>query len=136
MTPRLPRSTRTDTLFPYTTRVRSQTRLQACNSHMKGLSDMAISKGDKIPQVSFTTMTANGPEGVDSDAFFKGKKVALLSVPGAYTPTCSARHLPSYIEKADALKAKGIDQIACTAVNDIFVLSEWAQENDAAGTVL
>src|SRR3546814_7079604 len=101
MTPRLPRSTRTDTLFPYTTRVRSQTRLQACNSHRKGLSDMAISKGDKIPQVSFTSMTANGPEGVDSDAFFKGKKVALFSVPGAYTPTCSARHLPSYIEKAD-----------------------------------
>src|SRR3546814_7262955 len=96
---------------------------------------MAISKGDKIPQVSFTTMTANGPEGVDSDAFFKGKKVALFSVPGAYTPTCSARHLPSYIEKADALKAKGIDEIACTAVNDIFVLSAWAKANDAEGKV-
>lgn len=96
---------------------------------------MAISKGDKIPQVSFTTMTANGPEGVDSDAFFKGKKVAPFSVPGAYTPTCSARHLPSYIEKADALKAKGIDEIACTAVNDIFVLSAWAKANDAEGKV-
>src|SRR3546814_20665 len=96
---------------------------------------MAISKGDKIPQVSFTTMTANGPEGVDSDAFFKGKKVALFSVPGAYTPTCSARHLPSYIEKADALKAKGIDEIACIAVNDIFVLSAWAKANDAEGKV-
>src|SRR3546814_4792585 len=120
MVRRQPRSTRTDTLFPDPTLFRS---LQARNSHRKGLSDMAISKGDKIPQVSFTTMTANGPEGVDSDAFFKGKKVALFSVPGAYTPTCSARHLPSYIEKADALKAKGIDEIACTAVNDIFVLS-------------
>src|SRR3546814_20670986 len=91
---------------------------------------MAISKGDKIPQVSFTTMTANGPEGVDSDAFFKGKKVALFSVPGAYTPTCSARHLPSYIEKADALKAKGIDEIYCTAVNAIFVLSAWEKVTD------
>src|SRR3546814_20451607 len=96
---------------------------------------MAIRKGDKIPVVSFTTMTANGPEGVDSDAFFKGKKVALFSVPGAYTPTCSARHLPSYIEKADALKAMGIDDIACTAVNDIFVLSAWAKANDADGKV-
>src|SRR3546814_3282532 len=76
---RPPRSTRTDPLLPYTTLFRS-------------LSDMAISKGDKIPQVSFTTMTANGPEGVDSDAFFKGKKVALFSVPGAYTPTRSEEH--------------------------------------------
>src|SRR3546814_8507465 len=72
---------------------------------------------------------------LDSDAFFKSKKAALFSVPVAYTPTCSAKHLPSYIEKADALKAKGIDEIACTAVNDIFVLSAWAKANDAEGKV-
>src|SRR3546814_18773431 len=80
-------------------------------------------------------MTENGVEGVDSDAFFKGTKVAVFSVPGAYTPTCSARNLPSDIEKADALKAKGIDEIACTAVNDIFVLSAWEKANDAEGKV-
>jgi peroxiredoxin len=96
---------------------------------------MTISKNDKIPQVTFTTMTANGPEGVDSDSFFKGRKVALFSVPGAYTPTCSAKHLPSYIEKAADLKAKGIDEIACTAVNDAFVMGAWAKASGAEGKV-
>ncbi|MBK5263631.1 MAG: peroxiredoxin [Alphaproteobacteria bacterium] len=96
---------------------------------------MTISKNDKFPQVTFTTMTANGPEGVDSDSFFKGRKVALFSVPGAYTPTCSAKHLPSYIEKAADLKAKGIDEIACTAVNDAFVMGAWAKVNGAEGKV-
>lgn len=96
---------------------------------------MTISKGDKLPQVTFTTMTANGPEGIDSDAFFKGKRVALFSVPGAFTPTCSAKHLPSYVAKADELKSKGIDEIACTAVNDAFVMGAWAKANDAEGKV-
>ena len=96
---------------------------------------MTINKGDKLPQVTFTTMTANGPEGVDSESFFKGKKVALFSVPGAFTPTCSAKHLPSYIEKADALKAKGVDTIVCTAVNDPFVMGAWSKANEAEGKV-
>jgi peroxiredoxin len=96
---------------------------------------MTINKGDKLPQVTFTTMTENGPEAIDSEAFFKGKKVALFSVPGAFTPTCSAKHLPSYIEKADALKAKGVDEIACTAVNDAFVMGAWSKANEADGKV-
>lgn len=96
---------------------------------------MTISKGDKLPQVTFTTMTANGPEGVDSETFFKGKKVALFSVPGAFTPTCSAKHLPGFIEKANALKAKGVDEIACTAVNDAFVMGAWSKANEAEGKV-
>lgn len=96
---------------------------------------MTISKGDKLPQVTFTTMTANGPEAVDSETYFKGKRVALFSVPGAYTPTCSAKHLPSYVEKADELKAKGIDEIACTAVNDAFVMGAWGKANGVEGKV-
>jgi peroxiredoxin len=96
---------------------------------------MTISKGDKLPQVTFTTMTENGPEAIESEAFFKGKKVALFSVPGAFTPTCSAKHLPSYIEKAEALKAKGVDEIACTAVNDAFVMGAWSKANQAEDKV-
>jgi peroxiredoxin len=80
-------------------------------------------------------MTESGPSPVDSAEFFAGKKVALFSVPGAFTPTCSAKHLPGFIEKADALKAKGIDVIACTAVNDPFVMGAWGKAAGADGTV-
>ncbi|PCH76617.1 MAG: peroxiredoxin [Erythrobacteraceae bacterium] len=69
--------------------------------------------------------TENGPEQVSSSEYFKGKKVALFSVPGAFTPTCSARHLPGYVEKADDLKSKGVDEIVATAVNDAFVMGAW-----------
>ena len=96
---------------------------------------MTIKAGDPLPAATFMTMTANGPEPVDSASFFKGKKVALFSVPGAFTPTCSAKHLPGYIEKADALKAKGIDEIACTAVNDPFVMGAWSKSSGADGKV-
>ncbi len=96
---------------------------------------MAINVGDRIPQTSFMQATAEGPKPVDSDSFFKGRRVALFSVPGAFTPTCSARHLPGFVEKADQLKAKGIDEIACTAVNDAFVMGAWAQSGQAADTV-
>jgi glutaredoxin/glutathione-dependent peroxiredoxin len=98
-------------------------------------SAMTISTGDKLPDTTFVTMTENGPEQVASTDFFKGKKVALFSVPGAFTPTCSAKHLPGFIEKADALKAKGIDAIACTAVNDPFVMGAWSKAGGADGTV-
>ncbi|QTD56316.1 peroxiredoxin [Parasphingorhabdus cellanae] len=87
-----------------------------------------INKGDKIPEVNLVKATENGPEQVSSSDYFAGKKVALFSVPGAYTPTCSAKHLPGYVEKADALKAKGVDEIACTAVNDAFVLGAWNKD--------
>ena len=92
---------------------------------------MAISVGDKLPEVTLVKATENGPEQVSSADYFAGKKVAPFSVPGAFTPTCSARHLPGYVEKAAELKAKGIDEIAATAVNDAFVMGAW---NKAAGS--
>ncbi|MBM3927648.1 MAG: peroxiredoxin [Sphingomonadales bacterium] len=96
---------------------------------------MTIKVGDRIPSVTFAKATENGPESVSSDEYFAGRKVALFSVPGAFTPTCSAKHLPGFIEKADALKANGVDEIACTAVNDAFVLGAWSGANDAGETV-
>ena len=92
---------------------------------------MAISVGDKLPEVTLVKATENGPEQVSSADYFAGKKVALFSVPGAFTPTCSARHLPGFVEKADELKAKGVDELVGTAVNDAFVMGAW---NKAAGS--
>ncbi len=88
---------------------------------------MAISVGDRLPDVKLTKATENGPEAVQSSDYFKGKRVALFSVPGAFTPTCSAKHLPGYVEKAAELKGKGVDEIACTAVNDAFVMGAWGK---------
>ena len=88
---------------------------------------MAISVGDRLPDVKLTKATENGPEAVQSSDYFKGKRVALFSVPGAFTPTCSAMHLPGYVEKAADLKSKGVDEIACTAVNDAFVMGAWGK---------
>lgn len=92
---------------------------------------MTISVGDKLPEVTMVKATEAGPEQVSSADYFAGKKVALFSVPGAFTPTCSARHLPGYVEKASELKAKGVDEIVATAVNDAFVMGAW---NKAAGS--
>nr|WP_317893453.1 peroxiredoxin [uncultured Sphingomonas sp.] len=91
---------------------------------------MTIQVGDRLPDATFAKVTADGPEQVDSARFFQGRRVALFSVPGAFTPTCSARHLPGFVEKAVEIRAKGIDEIACTAVNDAFVMKAWA---DASG---
>ena len=88
---------------------------------------MAINVGDRLPSVPLTLATPDGPQPTTSDEFFKGKKVALFAVPGAFTPTCSARHLPSYVDKAAELKAKGIDEIVGTSVNDAFVIGAWNQ---------
>jgi peroxiredoxin len=88
---------------------------------------MTIQVGDRIPDVPLTIATADGPEATTSSDYFAGKRVALFAVPGAYTPTCSARHLPSFVDKAEELKAKGIDEIACTSVNDAFVMGAWNQ---------
>lgn len=96
---------------------------------------MAIQVGEKIPSSHFVQMTAEGPNGVSSDDYFSGKRVALFSVPGAYTPTCSAKHLPGFVEQAEAIKAKGIDEIACTAVNDAFVMGAWGKANGVEGKV-
>lgn len=92
---------------------------------------MTIKVGDKVPQATFTKMTDNGPEQVDTDSLFKGRRVAFFSVPGAFTPTCSAKHLPGFVDKADELKAKGVDEVVGTAVNDAFVMGAWGK---SAGT--
>lgn len=86
---------------------------------------MTIAVGDKLPDVKLMKATESGPQAVQSGEYFQGKRVALFSVPGAFTPTCSAKHLPGYVQKAGELKAKGIDEIACTAVNDGFVMGAW-----------
>jgi glutaredoxin/glutathione-dependent peroxiredoxin len=96
---------------------------------------MTIKIGDTIPETNLVEMTAEGPQGTSSSAYFKGKRVALFSVPGAFTPTCSAKHLPGFVEQADALKAKGIDAVACTAVNDAFVMGAWGKSAGVEGKV-
>ena len=96
---------------------------------------MTIQVGEKLPSVTLIKATENGPDAVQSDDFFAGRKVALFSVPGAFTPTCSARHLPGFVEQLDAFKAKGVDEIACTAVNDAFVMGAWAKSAGAEGKV-
>jgi peroxiredoxin len=96
---------------------------------------MTIQVGDRLPQATFIKATPDGPQPVESEAYFRGRRVALFSVPGAFTPTCSARHLPGFVEKIDALRAKGVDEVACTAVNDAFVLQAWATSAGAEGKV-
>ncbi len=96
---------------------------------------MTIQVGDRIPQATFIKATPEGPQPVDSEEYFRGRTIAVFSVPGAFTPTCSARHLPGFIEKADELKAKGVDEIACTAVNDAFVMQAWADQAGASEKV-
>lgn len=97
---------------------------------------MTIQQGDKLPAAKFMTMTDAGPTPISSDEVFAGKTVALFSVPGAFTPTCSAQHLPGFKEQAQALKAKGVDTIACTAVNDVFVLGAWEKSQGTEGEIL
>ena len=92
---------------------------------------MTIAVGDTIPDVKLMKAGEAGAEAIQASDYFKGKRVALFSVPGAFTPTCSAKHLPGFVEKAADLKAKGIDEIACTAVNDAFVMGAW---NVASGS--
>ncbi|HEX8402881.1 MAG TPA: peroxiredoxin [Allosphingosinicella sp.] len=96
---------------------------------------MAIQPGDRIPNVTVAKATPDGPQPIGTQEFFAGRRVALFSVPGAFTPTCSARHLPGFVEKADEFRAKGIDEIACTAVNDAFVLAAWSKLGEAADKV-
>jgi glutaredoxin/glutathione-dependent peroxiredoxin len=96
---------------------------------------MTIKVGDRLPKANFVKANPDGPQPVDSEDYFRGRKIALFSVPGAFTPTCSARHLPGFVDKVGELKAKGIDEVACTAVNDAFVLNAWADSADAQGKV-
>ena len=96
---------------------------------------MTIQVGDRLPKANLVKATPEGPQPVDSEVYFRGRKIALFSVPGAFTPTCSARHLPGFVEKVDELKAKGVDEVACTAVNDAFVLNAWSDSADARDKV-
>ena len=97
---------------------------------------MTIKVGDKIPSATFTQMKDGKPTPVTSDELFSGKTVALFALPGAFTPTCSAKHVPGYVQNHDALKAKGVDAIVCISVNDAFVMGAWGKDQKADGKVM
>jgi glutaredoxin/glutathione-dependent peroxiredoxin len=97
---------------------------------------MTIKVGDTVPHASFTTFGPDGPKPITTDELFKGKTVALFAVPGAFTPTCSARHLPSFKQKAAELKKKGVDAIACVSVNDVFVMKAWGEAQGVGDDIL
>ena len=97
---------------------------------------MTISVGDKVPSADLNIMTDDGPGGISTDDILTGKKVAVFGLPGAFTRTCSARHLPGYVDNANALKAKGIDSIVCISVNDAFVMGAWGKAQDVGNSVM
>jgi peroxiredoxin len=97
---------------------------------------MTIKSGDKPPNVTLTLATAEGPKPVSSSELFKGKTVALFAVPGAFTPTCSAKHLPGFKQQAPTLKGKGVDAIACLSVNDAFVMRAWGEDQAVGEDIL
>src|ERR1700761_5343481 len=97
---------------------------------------MAIKAGDRMPSGTLKTMTKDGPKDVTTDELFKGKTVVLFSVPGAFTPTCDAKHLPGFVQLADQIHAKGVDTIACMAVNDVFVMNAWGKHSGVADKIL
>jgi peroxiredoxin len=96
---------------------------------------MTINVGDRIPQATLMKMTADGPRPVDTDSLFRGRTVALFAVPGAFTPTCSARHLPGFVTHADEIRARGVDEIVCMAVNDVFVMDAWGKASGAGDKI-
>lgn len=97
---------------------------------------MTISVGEKMPSGTFGIMTESGPGAISTDELFSGKKVVLVSVPGAFTPTCSMNHLPGFVGQADALRSKGVETIACMAVNDVFVMDAWGKDRGVGDHVL
>lgn len=97
---------------------------------------MTIETGQSLPDATFMTMGEDGPAPMSSSDLFAGKRVVLFAVPGAYTPTCSAKHLPGFKDHAAALTAKGVDTIACTSVNDVFVMDAWGKQQEADGVVM
>ena len=97
---------------------------------------MSIQAGEKMPSGAFGVMTESGPGGISTDDLYSGKKVVLVSVPGAFTPTCSMNHLPGFVDHADDILAKGVDTIACMAVNDIFVMDAWGKDRGVGDKVV
>lgn len=97
---------------------------------------MAIEAGDKMPSGVFGVMTDSGPGAMSTDELFSGKKVVLVAVPGAFTPTCSANHLPGFVDKADEIRSKGVDTIACMSVNDVFVMDAWGKDRSVGDKVV
>ena len=97
---------------------------------------MAIEVGDKVPSTTLQHMTADGPADISTDELFVGKKVVVFALPGAFTPTCSAKHLPGFVLQAEAIKAKGVDTIACLSVNDAFVMGAWGKDQGVGDAVL
>ena len=97
---------------------------------------MTIAVGDRIPSVNLTYMAAEGPTNINTDDLFAGKRTVMFALPGAYTPTCSAAHLPGFVVHADALASKGIQQIVCMSVNDAFVMDAWGKQHNATGNVM
>ncbi|GMU70044.1 MAG: hypothetical protein AMXMBFR37_23760 [Steroidobacteraceae bacterium] len=97
---------------------------------------MTIKAGDKLPSGTLKTMTKDGPRDITTEELFKGKTVVLFSVPGAFTPTCDAKHLPGYVQHADEIRAKGVDTVACMAVNDVFVMNAWGKASGTGDKVL
>ena len=97
---------------------------------------MTIKVGDKVPHATFTTFGPDGPKPITTEEIFKGKTVGLFAVPGAFTPTCSAKHLPSFKQHADDLRAKGVDAIACVSVNDVFVMKAWGEDQKVGSDIL
>ncbi len=97
---------------------------------------MTISAGEKMPSGAFAVMTEAGPGAISTDDLFSGKKVVLVSVPGAFTPTCSMNHLPGFVDQADALRSKDVDTIACMAVNDVFVMDAWGKDRGVGDDVM
>ncbi|MFK7731251.1 MAG: peroxiredoxin [Pseudomonadales bacterium] len=95
-----------------------------------------IQEGDKIPSGTFKVMGAEGPADVSTDELFSGKKTVLFAVPGAFTPTCSAAHLPGFVVHSDAIKAKGVDNIVCMSVNDVFVMGAWGESQNAENIIM
>ena len=96
---------------------------------------MAVNVGDSIPDVTLAVMGESGPEQISTGDLFGGKKVVAFAVPGAFTPTCSARHLPGFVDNADAIKAKGVDSIVCLSVNDAFVMDAWGKDRNVGDKV-
>ena len=97
---------------------------------------MTIKPGDRLPAINFTVTTAEGPQTMSTDVIFAGRKVVLFGLPGAFTPTCSMNHLPGFLLAHDDIKAQGVDTIACTAVNDIFVMKAWGKATESEGKIM